>query len=127
MQMSLIHESLNDALREVVQAAGGNKKVGGMLYPEMPADHAAGRVRDCLNPDRREVFNPEQVLLLLRIGRQCGCHSAIGYLAFESGYSIPMPMEPEDEVIRLQREFVEATKSLGILASRIEQFQSRKG
>lgn len=127
MQMSLIHESLNDALREVVQAAGGNKKVGTMLYPEMPADHAAGRVRDCLNPDRREVFNPEQVLLLLRIGRQCGCHSAMGYLAFESGYSTPVPMEPEDEVIRLQREFVEATKTLGFLANRIEHIQSRKG
>ena len=126
MQMSLIHESLNDALREVVQAAGGNKKVGTMLYPEMPVDHAAGRVRDCLNHERREVFNPEQVLLLLRIGRQYGCHSAMAYLTFECGYSIPVPTEPEDEVVRLQREFVEATKTLGVLASRIEHIQARK-
>lgn len=62
MQMSLMHETLNDALREVVQAAGGAKKVGGSMFPEKTADDAASRVRDCLNADRREVFSPEQVL-----------------------------------------------------------------
>ena len=124
MQMGLHHDSLNDALREVVQAAGGNKKVGELLYPEKTIDEAAGRVRDCLNPDRREVFCPEQVLFLLRLGRQVGCHAAMAFMSRDAGYADPLPIEPEDEVARLQREFVEASKSLMQMASKIESLQS---
>lgn len=70
MQMSLHHESITDALREVVQSAGGAKKVGALMFPDMPTEHAASRVRDCLNADRRERFTPDQVLMLIRIGRR---------------------------------------------------------
>ena len=42
----------------------------------------------------------------------------------ESGYADPHPIEPEDKVARLQREFVEATKALGQLAAKIESVQS---
>ena len=124
MQYGLLHESLNDALREVIQAIGGTKKVGAMMFPEMPVDHAAGKVRDCTNPDRRERFTPDQVMLLVRLGRQVGCHSAMNFMARESGYADPQPIEPEDEVARLQREFLEATKTLGALAAKIESVQS---
>jgi len=124
MQMSLIHESITDALRDVINAAGGPKKVGAMMFPELPIDHAAGRVRDALNPDRRERFTPDQVMLLARIGRQVGCHAIITFLSREAGYADPQPIEPEDEVARLQRDFIEATKALGAMASRIEHITS---
>lgn len=124
MQLALHHESLTDALREVVSAAGGNKEIGVRMFPDMPADHAAQKVRDCLNTDRRERFTPDQVLMLMRIGRQIGCHAAITFMARECGYADPQPIEPEDEVARLQREFVEATKVLGQLAAKIESVQS---
>ena len=120
MQLALMHESITDAIREVIQAAGGPKKVGAMLWPDQPADHAAGRVRDCLNADRRERFTPDQVMFILRIGRECGCHSLINYISRESGYADPQPIEPEDELARLQREFVESTKAIGHMAARIE-------
>ena len=35
--MSLHHESIADAIREVVQAVGGPKAVGGRMFPDMPA------------------------------------------------------------------------------------------
>lgn len=124
MQYGLIHESINDALHEVVQATGGAKKVGAMLWPELPIDQAAGRVRDCLNHDRREKFSPEQVVLIGRMGREVGCHAVATYFARECGYADPTPIEPEDEIARLQREFVEATKALGAMAARIEAVQT---
>lgn len=127
MQYSLMHESITDALREVVQAVGGPKKVGVALWPELPIDQAAGRVRDCLNADRRERLNPEQVVLLGKMGRGVGCHAIATFLARECGYSDPQPIEPENEIARLQREFVEATKALGAMASRIEQIQQARG
>jgi hypothetical protein len=65
-----------------------------------------------MNDDRREHFTPSQVLWLLRAGREAGCHAAMGYLAAQAGYAEPVPVTPEDERARLQREFVQAARSL---------------
>lgn len=89
MQMSLMHESLNDALRETVQAIGGTKKVGCMLWPEMTADHAIA-----------------------------------AHLMRTMGYADPVPVEPEDELAKQQREFVAATQALMKMAERIEATQA---
>lgn len=121
----LFFDDLEDALREVVRSAGGPKALGAKLWPEVDPEKAARRLQDCLNDTRREILSPAQVMLLLRIGRQVGCHAAINYMARECGYGDPLPVEPEDEVARLQREFVEATKALGALADRIEHVQGR--
>ena len=127
MQMSLHHESMADALREVIQAVGGTKAVGERMFPDMPIDHAASRIRDCLNHDRRDRFTPDQVMMILRMGHQAGCHAGMIFIARDLGYSDPVPVEPEDEVARLQREFVEASKSLMTMANKIERMQSRVG
>lgn len=124
MQMSLMHESLNDALRETVQAIGGTKKVGCMLWPEMTADHASSRLRDCLNIDRREKLSPEQVEMIGSIGRQHGCHAIASPLMRTMGYADPVPVEPEDELAKQQREFVAATQALMKMAERIEATQA---
>lgn len=120
MQHGLFHESLNDALREVILALGGTKKVGALMRPEKAADDAARWISDCLNPDRRERLDPDQVLWLLREGRKVGCHSAMNYLCAEAGYSAAQPVEPKDELAELQRQFIEASKSLSRMADRIE-------
>lgn len=120
MQMSLHHETITDALREVVAAAVGPKAIGARMFPDMAPDHAAGKVRDCLNTDRRERFTPDQVCMLLRIGREVGCHAGIVFMSRDAGYSDPVPVEPEDEITRLQREYVEATKALLTMAGKIE-------
>ena len=120
MQMNLIHETIADAALEVIHAAGGFKIVGQRLFPELAPDHAGNKLRACLDDERREKFSPQQIVLLLRIGREYGCHALINHISSESGYSNPYPVEPEDEIARLQREFVEATKSLHNMASRIE-------
>lgn len=125
MQGALFHESITDALREVVSVAGGAKKIGSLLWPELPIDQAAGKVRDCLNSDRRERFNPEQVLLLARIGREAGCHAVMIYMSRECGYAEPSPVEPEDEKARLQREYIEATKAIVAIGNRIAEMETK--
>ena len=125
MQLSLHHESISDALREVIQAIGGPKTVGERMFPDMPVDHAASRIRDCLNTDRRDRFTPDQVLMILRLGHQVGCHAGMVFMARELGYSDPVPVEPEDEVARLQSDFIEASKALVTMAGKIDQMQAR--
>ena len=119
-QLSLVHEDIYDALRTCVQAAGGAKAIGHLLWPELKPDKAGNRLADAMNAMKRDVLNPEQVLLILREGRKAGCHAAMYFIADECDYQRPQPIEPEDEKARLQREYVEAVQQLQKLTSQIE-------
>lgn len=120
MQPSLIHETIADAMREVIQAGGGFKKVGGRMRPEMAEDHAATWLRDCCNDGRRERLSPEQLCLLRRIGREVGCHALATFEARDAGYADPQPIEPADERAQLQRDYIAAARDLARMAERIE-------
>lgn len=119
-QESLFYESFYDALKDVVRACRGPKEVGSKLWPEKTQDAARNLLNNCLDPNRPEKLDPEQVMFLLRLGREVGCHAAMNYLSRESGYDDPTPVEPEDERTRIQREFIEAQRSMAILAERME-------
>ncbi|MDR0250210.1 MAG: hypothetical protein LBI35_02700 [Burkholderiales bacterium] len=119
MQSALFHENLNDALKEVVLTLGGTKRVGSMLWPEKSVDEAGRRLADCLNPERRDRLYPEQVLWLLREGRQADCHAAMHFICASAGYAPAAPMTPEDEMAELQRQYIEAARTISQLAQRI--------
>jgi hypothetical protein len=74
---------------------------------------------DCLNENREARLNPEQLILLMRLGRDKGCHAAIDYICAAAGYSKPVPIEPDDEKAALQRQFIKAVTELRQLSSRI--------
>ena len=116
---ALFHESIEDALREVVQALGGNKTAGAQLRPELSADDAGKWVSDCMNPDRAQFFRPAQVIWLMREGRRIGCHAAANFACRESGYADPTPIEPDDERARIERELTEALKQVNAMAERL--------
>jgi hypothetical protein len=119
-QPVLFSEDIYDALADVVRALGGTKAVGTLMRPEKPADEAGKWVKDCLNRQRAERFDPEQVLWLLRKGREVGCHSAINYLCDQAGYERPAAREPEDERADLFRKYIESVKFQKQLAERME-------
>ena len=124
MQLELMHESFTDALGFIVQALGGPKKVGVAMRPDLPADHAATWVRDCLNAHRRERFTPDQVLWLLREARRAGVHAGMAFIARDCGYADPVPLEPEDERAQLQRDFAESVRLQAKLVERMERLGS---
>jgi hypothetical protein len=119
-QDALFYESLNDALDAVVKACGGAKAVACKMWPEKTPDAAHRLLLACLNESRVEKLSPEHVLMLLRMGRERNCHAAINFLCRESGYGDPLPVDPEDEKARLQREFIEAQRAMQSLATRME-------
>jgi hypothetical protein len=123
-QEPLFIETINEALREAVKALGGAKEVGKKLRPEKMADEAGRWLLDCLNPERRERLDPDQVMWILREARKVGCHVAMNFICDDAGYSKPLPLEPEDEKAQLQREFIESTKALARMAQRIEQLSN---
>lgn len=118
-QPALFHDCIEDALREVVQACGGSKVVACKLWPEKTPDAAHRLLLACLNEDRPERLSPEHLILLLRMGRERGCHSAMAYVAGVCGYSA-QPIEPEDERAALQRAFNESVRQQAELVARME-------
>ena len=123
-QRALFHDSIADALRAVIAAAGGTKTVGARMRPELPADHAGRWLSDCLNDSRREHLAPDQVMFLLRLGREVGAHDAIDWIAAASGYAAPSPISPDDERAQLMRDYVEAAKGIARMAERIERLHA---
>jgi hypothetical protein len=121
-QTNLFHESLSDALKDVIMQAGGTKSVGSKLWPEIAPDAAHRKLLDCLNENRAEKLSPDQVLFLLRLGREVGCHAAINYLTAESGYSQPSPIEPEDQRAQLQRDFIQAAQVMKSISEQMSKF-----
>jgi hypothetical protein len=111
---------MNDALIACVKAAGGSKRVGPLLWPEKDGGAAQRQLLDCLNEDRPQQLNPEQVVLVLRLARQAGYHQGMEYLAEALSYTRPAPVEPEDERALLQREFNEGARRLEKLVERME-------
>lgn len=110
-----------DALGDLVRASGGPKDVGLALRPHKSADDAAQWVKDCLNRNRREKFDPEEVMWLLKKGREKGCHAPIQFMCEQCGYTPPEPVNAEDELSRMLREYLEIEQRRSALQPRIEE------
>lgn len=120
MSEQLFYEDWQSAAREVIRAAGGTKKVAALLWPAKPVATATQRLTDCLNVHRDEKLSLDEVLLLLRIGREQNCHALMTFVAQDASYMPPVPMELEDEKTRLMRAFVDGTAMMKVLADRLE-------
>lgn len=112
----------NDALDGVVHALGGYKKVGVMLRPELGAKPLAASqwLRDCLNPEKPERLNPDQVVLLLRLAKAEDYHAAKHWLDAEIGYEQGRPLKPEDEAASLQQRGADLVRELRAITERME-------
>jgi hypothetical protein len=112
----------NDAITGVVHALGGYKKVGVLLRPELREKpiSAAQWLRDCLNPDRAERLNPDQVFMLLRLARQANYHAAKHWMDAELGYEQGRPLKPEDEAASLQQRGADLVRELRTVTERLE-------
>lgn len=118
-QIPLIVEDYNEAIRQTAMALGF-KEVAHAMRPELKVDAAARWLSDCCNPDRRYDLSPDQLALLRGMARQAGVHLLASFEMREAGYGEPKPIEPEDERAALQREFVQHSKALQALATRLE-------
>lgn len=113
-QPPLFVESIYDALRAIVQSLGGPKVVGAALWPAKSVDDARKQLLDCLNADRNNKLDPEQVVLLFRMAREADFHIAKHWLDSELGYQPSLPADPLDEQTRL----VTVIESAGVTMQR---------
>lgn len=126
MQADLpFYESPEDALRAAVQALGGAKKVGGMLWPDKGADTAGRHLLDCINPGRAEKLEMTQMMAILRLAKEAGHHAPMTWLAAEIGYDVH-PVTRAEEVDRLTTVVEQSTKTLAVALQQLERIQAGK-
>ncbi len=114
------YESINDALIECVRACGGSKSAGVALWPTKGVEAAQRHLLACLNPERNEKLSPNELMLLLRLARDKGCHVGMQQLSHELSYAQPAPIEPKDELAELLRQNLEAHRESQRRQDRIE-------
>lgn len=115
-----MYESMNDALIECVKACGGSKLVGVALWPAKGVEAAQRHLLACMNPERSEKLAIEEVVHLLRLARNAGCHAGMQYLSAELSYAEPQPVQPRDEADELRRQVLAMGKTLQATLNRIE-------
>lgn len=119
-----LFEDVYDAIREAVRELGGTKIVGHALRPDLSPDNAGAWLKDCLNRERREKLDPEQLLFILRRSREAGLHSAKHFIDAETGYGPSTPVDPKDELSELQRAFIASVKVQRQIMDRMERLSS---
>lgn len=103
-QFDLVHDDVWSALRGLVSACGGSKKVSQRLWPAKTK--ASEWLDDCLNPDRSAKLCIEEFFELLRMGREIGFHGAKHYIDDITMYERSQPAEPADELTQLLRVYL---------------------
>lgn len=113
-------EDLNDALRALVKALGGTKVVAAKLWPEKPITESQPLLSDCLNPLRREKLSPQQLVLMLRWGREAGYHATLAYICQETGYDTPKALSLKEEAATLMDRAAELARESRAVATQLE-------
>lgn len=119
-QNQLWHDTFEDALRAILDAAGGPKKVAADLWPSKSLSDAHRRLLHCLDPERDQKLSLDELVWLMAKGREVGCHTAMAYIARACGYADSVPVDPEDERAELQRAFLESVKAQKDILKRME-------
>lgn len=112
-------ESPEDAVRAAVQALGGAKKVGTLLWNDKGVDNASRLLLDCINPSRAEKLEMSQVMMILRLAKEAGCHAPFQWMAAQIGYDVK-PITKAEEVDRLTTVVEQSTKTLASALEALE-------
>ena len=112
-------DDLYEAARSLVMRLGVAKRVGLKLRPELSMEQARTWLDNCLNRDRQEKLDMDQIDFLIGLGRKAGIHTIPETIARRHLYRIE-PIDPESERARIQREFTNAAERLQELLERME-------
>jgi hypothetical protein len=122
------YESLHEALVEAVKEAGGSKVVAAALWPAAAArdlDGARRKLTNSLDADRAEKLSLDELIHVMRMARDAGCHAPMHYLCQVLGYAAPWPVAPRDEADTLRREVLALGRTLGARLARLEALDPR--
>ncbi|MDP2346737.1 MAG: hypothetical protein Q8N34_03315 [Gammaproteobacteria bacterium] len=123
MQEQPKKDTILEALQADVDALGGNKAVGMILWPEKDPVSAGKHLSNCFREDRNERITPEQVALIIKRARHAGSFHTLHHICDDASVTHPTPIEPEDERARLQKQFIKAVEHLDFIRANMDRLQ----
>lgn len=127
MQTDLpFYEGPEDALRAAVQALGGAKKVGPMLWPDKGVDGSARQLLDCINPSRNDKLDASQIIRIFGLAKEAGCYAPFQWFASEVGFDA-RPITRADEIDRLTTVIEQSSKTLSAAIATLERVKNGGG
>lgn len=120
------YESPEDACRAAVQALGGAKRVGEKLWKHKGVSNASRLLQDCMNESRPEKLEMSQVMMILSMAKDVGCHAPFVWMAAQIGYEVK-PIPKAEEADRLATVIEQCTRTLTDALCALERMQGRKG
>ena len=93
MQTPLWHDTIHDALRALIDALGGPKRVAADLWPARDVADGQRYLLKCLDADRSEKLGLEEFVWLMRRGREVDCHVLADFLGQACQYEL-RPIDP---------------------------------
>lgn len=120
-QIELMHESIEDAVRDVARACGGTKALAQHLFcPSHSAQSAHARFLDCLNSERPAKFSPSELIAIGRIGREQGCDAVARFLCAEMGYQQPVALHANEIADELRTRIADGLTFIKANMARLE-------
>lgn len=89
MQEQLFFETPKDALDHAIRGIGGYQATAAHLWPAKPLKSAEVWLRNCLNADRPEKLDFDEIIEILRMARKDGTHCAMYAICDAVGYERP--------------------------------------
>lgn len=118
-QNPLFSDDIYDAVRDAVQALGGSKRVGALLWPAKPVQDAGKYLDRCLDSERAEKLSLDEFELIVRRSAERQCHTVASHLGRVAGYEF-RAVSVEDKRDALQREFIQASKAMERVAQQLK-------
>lgn len=112
-----------EALKAAVQALGGAKRVGHMLWQDKTIDAASRQLLDSLNPSRNEKLSLSQMMFILRAAKEAGHHAPFQWIAAEVGYDAH-PVSRCEEVDRMVTVVEQTSKHLAEALQALERLRA---
>jgi len=103
------HETAEDATNTAIIRSGKPfKEVALALWPEKKADSAYAMLKNALRAEHRDKLTADQHLF---IANHCGEYDFVYYCCQNTSHGQPEPVEPEDELKALIRQYLAEKKS----------------
>lgn len=122
-QQPLWHDTVFDAVRALVDALGGPKRVAAQMWPTRDLGEGHRYLLKCLDQDRPEKLGLDEFVWLMRTGRAAGCHVLAEWLAQACMYELHV-VDPAAREADLARQ-VEQTMSAA--ADLLRQWERLRG
>ena len=123
MMVDIPHfECAEDALKAAVQALGGSKIVGQMIWPDKTVDNASRLLMDVLNPNRAEKLDMSQIMFIFKKAKEVGCYSPFVWFSLECGFEAA-PISKEVMKDRLVDVIEGASKTLAQALTQLSKIQ----